>query len=47
MLFFFEKMTIDIFSSFFDCYAVSIETVLKNDILNLKIAFLANNDIFW
>ena len=35
------------FSSCVDWCAVSIETFLKNDILNLKSAVLAENDIFW
>ena len=30
----------------FVCYAVSIEILVKNDILNLKSAVLAENDVF-
>ena len=44
---FFENMNIgQFFQVFFDWCAVSIETFLKNDILNLKSAVLAENDIF-
>ena len=32
-------------SSFVVCQAVSIEILVKNDIINLKSAFLAKNDI--